>query len=78
MWITSELDAIPGTVVPAGENPQSYIVETPTGQVQRNRSHLNVAESSSETSEPNVSTSPKMIMTCLKTGTTVNPPDRLV
>ena len=86
VWITSESDAIPGTVVSAGENPRSYIVETPTGQVQRNRSHLNVApESSSETSEPsetqsssNVSTPPKMIMTRSKTGTTVNPPDRLV
>ena len=49
MWIT---DAIPGTVVSAGENPQSYIIETLIGQMQRNRSHLNVApESSGETSE---------------------------
>ena len=47
VWITSESDTIPGTVVSAGENPQSYyIVETPTGQVQRNCLHLNVASES--------------------------------
>ena len=82
-WITSESKTIPVTVVTTGENPRSYIVETPTGQVQSNRSHLNVApKPNSETSEAqsssNVSTPPKMIMTRSKTGTTVNPPDRLV
>ena len=47
VWIMSESDTVPGTVVSAGENPQSYIVETPTGKVQRNRSHLNVVPDSS-------------------------------
>ena len=43
VWITSESETIPGTVVTTGENLRSYIVETPTGQMQRNRLHLNVA-----------------------------------
>jgi transposase InsO family protein len=82
VWITSESDTIPGTVVSAGENLRSYIVETPTGQVQRNRSHFNVApESNNETSDTqsssNVSTPPRTIMTHSRIGTTVNPPDQL-
>ena len=79
VWITSESDTIPGTVVSAGEKPRSYIVETLTGQVQRNRCHLNVVPESSteEQSSTSVSTPPKVIMTRLKTGAAVNPPDRL-
>ena len=79
VWITSESDTIPGTVVSAGEKPRSYIVETPTGQVQRNCCHLNVVPESSteEQSSTSVSTPPKVIMTRSKTGAAVNPPDRL-
>ena len=42
VWITSESNVIPGTVVSTGNRPRSYVVETPSGEVERNRSHLNV------------------------------------
>ena len=79
VWITSESNTIPGTVVSAGENSRSYIVETPTGQVQRNRSHLHVVPESSAEEQSNTSalTPQNVIMTRSKTGATVNPPDRL-
>ena len=78
VWITSESNLIPGTVVSPGETPRSHVVETPTG-VRRNRIHLNVApEMSSEAQESSPTASPpKVIMTQSKTGTTVHPPDRL-
>ena len=79
VWITSESNVIPGTVVSPGETPRSHVVETPTGEVRRNGIHLNVtpetsyeAQGSSPTTSP-----PKVIMTRSKTGTTVHPPERL-
>ena len=64
-------NTIPGTMVRPGENPQSYIIEIPTGQVQRNHSYLNVIPESiiKEQSKTNVPTQPKVIMTHSKTGT---------
>ena len=78
VWITSESNTIPGTVVSSGESPRLYVVETPTGEVQRNRVHLNVVpETNSE--EPSVQESfpPRVIMTRSGTGTSVHPPERL-
>lgn len=42
VWITSEDQTIRGRVVKAAGAPRSYVVETPAGQVHRNRQHLNV------------------------------------
>ncbi len=42
VWITSERGAIPGRVVATSDAPRSYIVETPGGEVHRNRRHLYV------------------------------------
>ena len=79
VWITSEPNLIPGTVVSAGESPRSYVVETPSGELRRNRTHLNVVpETSSGAPEsPPTASPPKVIQTRSKTGTTVRPPDRL-
>ena len=78
VWITSESTPIRGTVVMSGENPRSYVVETPTGELVRNRQHLNVVpEASSEDTRNPESTQPKVIMTRSKTGTAVLPPERL-
>ena len=80
VWVTSESRPIPGTVVSSGENPRSYVVETPSGEIQRNRSHLNVVpETAPEEGPPEPkSTPPRVIMTRRKTGTVVNPPERLL
>ena len=40
VWITGDTEPIPGRIVTPAETPRSYIVETPTGEVRRNRSQL--------------------------------------
>ena len=81
VWITSEDQRVPGRVVSPADRPRSYVVETPTGQVERNRSQLQVLPNTSETENesPNVSPpeQPRRIMTRSKTGTAVSKPDRL-
>ena len=78
VWITSESNTIPGTVVSTGESPRSYVVETPTGEVQRNWVHLNaVPETNSEEPSVNKSFPPRVIMTRSRMGTSVHPPERL-
>ena len=42
-----------GTVVSPANSPRSYLVETPSGTVRRNRVHLNIDTSQlSENTEP--------------------------
>ena len=48
VWISTEGEPKPGTVVSSAATPRAYIVETPTGNVQRNRSQLRVIPSSSD------------------------------
>ena len=52
VWISTEGDPKPGTVISAADTPRSYIVETPTGEVQRNRSQLRVAPDRPERLSP--------------------------
>ena len=42
VWVTSEEQPVRGRVMEQANAPRSYVVETPTGQVHRNRSHLTV------------------------------------
>ena len=79
VWVTNEGQQIRGRVVSPTDRPRSYIVETPTGRIERNRAHLQVipnagdAETDTEiTTEP-----PREILTRSKTGTVINRPDRL-
>ena len=51
VWVTSEDQTVRGRVIEPAGSPRSYVVETPTGQVHRNRSHLNVVPDQSETQE---------------------------
>ena len=78
VWITSESVPVPGRVVSPGETPRSYVVETPSGQLQRNRSQLNVApnETSSTELQTPQSSPPRRIVTRTVTGTEIKPPDR--
>ena len=89
VWIKSEEKPVPGTVLSPAKEPRSYIVETPSGLVHRNRGHLNVQPKIEDPSEdtaaqevpptsPSPSPSPpQMIMTRTRTGTAIRPPDRL-
>lgn len=87
VWIMSEEKPVQGRVVSPADRPRSYVVETPTGQVERNRSQLRVipeadsdqqteVESANENAVP--SEPSRRIMTRSRTGTTVSKPDRLV
>ena len=91
VWVTSEREPIRGRVVSSAGQPRSYVVETPTGQIQRNRNHLNVIPEqppeNTEATETETTTptspavteesSPNVIMTRSRTGTQIRPPDRL-
>ena len=66
-----------GQVITPANAPRSYIVETPTGLVRRNRRHLNVIpndQTSDGVQQPD--TPPRQIMTRSQTGTVIHPPDR--
>jgi len=77
-----DLEAVPGTVVQQA-NERSYIVETPTGVSRRNRAHLNmrlpvIPEPHIDPTVTLPPTAPRSpIVTRARTGTTINPPDRL-
>ena len=83
VWITTEEEPVRGTIVSPADRPRSYVVDTPTGRLQRNRSQLRVlptevANGNSETpSNTTTNVPPKRIMTRTQTGTTILPPDRL-
>ena len=80
--ITTEQEPVPGVVVSPADRPRSYVVETPSGQIERNRIVPERSENS-DSSEPvntqqeGESPPPKRIMTGSKTGTTLRPPERL-
>jgi len=58
--------------------PRSYLVETPTGELRCNQSHIRMRlgnEPASESTTP--LPTPRVIATRSRTGTTIHPPDRL-
>ena len=76
VWVTAGGHHITGRTVSTANTPRSYIVQTPSGEIRRNRSQLNIAPSAIET--PTTATrSRSPIMTRSRTGTTIAPPDRL-
>ena len=83
VWVTTESEPVLGRVISPASRPRSYVVETPTGQVERNRSQLTVVPGENlgnpETAQPpEVDTeTPHRIMTRSRTGTSINPPNRL-
>ena len=76
VWVTSETHPIQGRVVSRANNPRSYVIETPYGELQRNRTHLNAAPEQQATIEQ-TPTPPRKIMTRSQTGTAIHPPNRL-
>ena len=79
VWIDSDNGPVSGRVVTSAETPRSYLVETPSGQLQRNRIQLRVVPQESnagfheELSEPE---EPHRMMTRSQTGTEIRPPRR--
>ena len=77
----------PGTVSQQLETPRSYTVDTPTGQVRRNRRHLRCRSENTTSERPETvhnqsnrdsteSGDTRVIQTRSRTGTVVHPPDR--
>ncbi len=54
VWITSEDQPVEGRMVELADTPRSYVIETPTGQVQRNRHHINTVPEHTSQSEDQV------------------------
>ena len=85
VWVRTENSQQRGRVVSTSDEPRSYDVSTPTGQVRRNRQHMvpiplqtdvPTTESQLQRNQPSeFDCSP--VQTRSQTGTTVHPPDRL-
>ena len=52
VWVETDIGPISGRVVTSAETPRSYLVETPTGQLQRNRIQLRVVPEDSSNRQP--------------------------
>lgn len=81
-WVTTESEPVSGRVISTAGRPRSYVVETPSGRIERNRSQLTIvprenSENSGTSHQPDVDIeTPSRIMTRSRTGTAINPPDR--
>ena len=86
VWVTTGGHPIAGRTVTFANTPRSYVVQTPTGEMRRNRRQLNIAPPTNSHSTDNIpqtdartneeqTRSP--IMTRSRTGTPIAPPNRL-
>ena len=84
VWVRTGNTQIPGTVTATAGTPRSYLIDTPTGQLRRNRSHLShrtvneettTTESNNPASSHDINRSP--VMTRSRAGIQLKPPDRL-
>ena len=66
-----------GRTVSMTDTPRSYIVDTPSGQIRRNRSHININPNNTE-SDHNSTEQRSPIMTRSRSGANIHPPERLV
>ena len=76
VWVTTRGAQSPGQVTAHANTPRSYLVDTPTGTIRRNRAHLTVMQSSDRTG-PADTQDRSPIMTRSRTGTRIIPPERL-
>lgn len=81
VWVNTDGQRTPGQVVARADTPRSYLVETPQGQLRRNRAHLSVMpdgrQSSSNTDRQRPTQTRSPIQTRSRTGTRIGPPERL-
>ena len=78
VWVDSRVQSrlIPAQVSHSATTPRSYVVETPSGELRRNRAHLRTRSDSQLTEAP-TSTNYSRPVTRLQTGTAIHPPDCL-
>ena len=82
VWVRTDDHTTPGRVITHADAPRSYLVETPSGQIRRNRAHLTVRPDTepSDTADPvDTSSTPTRspIMTRSRSGAAIVPPNRL-
>ena len=86
VWVDIQGDQVPGRIVRTAGTPQSYIVEVPSGKLQRNRAHIRARTDLQGlagtpcTGTPCTEDVPAAHLrpiTCSQTGTAIHPPDCL-
>ena len=75
VWVNVQGRNVPGTVNSSHSSPRSYIINTPTGQVRRNRSHITRRLPETIPSQPSPQNGTSRPITRSQTGTTIRPPD---
>jgi len=76
VWVTTDGHNTSGRVMRMADTPRSYVVQTPTGNLRRNRHQLNPNLSPTDP-QPTTAGDRSPIMTRSRTGTPISPPDRL-
>ena len=78
VWVDNQGTQVPGEIMQQANAPRSYLVETPTGQLRRNRSHIRLkSDNPPDTSSGQETTVDNPgIATRSRTGTAIRPPDR--
>ena len=78
VWVATDNRNVPGRVVQQANTPRSYIIDTQSGEVRRNRSQLCIRSQHSETvSSQSTDQTHNQIATRCRTGTAIKPPNRL-
>ena len=77
VWVTPDGHRTTGKTVSTASTQRSYIIQTPSGEIRRNRSQLNIIPSTTK-APTKTARNRSPIMTHSRTGTAVNPLDRLV
>ena len=77
VWVETRGVQTPGRVSHAVDVPRSYVVETDSSQLRRNRSHLRTRSEVEQAVPAETVIAPSRPVTRSQTGTVVRPPDRL-
>jgi len=75
VWVNVQGRNVPGTVNSRYSTPRSYNIDTPTGQVRRNRSQLNERLPETTQSQASLQSDASRPCTRSQTGTVIRPPD---
>ena len=75
VWVENQGRQVPGEIIQREVAPRSYLVDTPAGEVRRNRSHLRIRLEDVDSADHPYPR--RTIMTRSRTGTAIRPPDRL-
>ena len=79
VWVTRDDRTSRGHIVSTSDAPRSYNVNIPSGNVRRNRRHLQmIPDSHSPIERPAMTEPTRTIMTRQQTGTEIRPPTRLI